>query len=232
MLQKLGALLLGVALGLPLSMAQTRGPVMSPPFSRGPGFAPANHITIGFRGPSRHLSPGLWLGAPFWYGDYPQQPQVTEASAPQVVVVQAQPASPPSPEPKLAEPLLIELQGDRYVRLRGNEAAQQGFPVEASYARAVSPKASAAKHPTSPAPEPEALPPVELIYRDGHHADLHEYTIVDGTIYARGDYWTDGYWEKKIQISTLNLPATMKANQEHGVKFTLPTSPNEVVTRP
>ena len=56
--------------------------------------------------------------------------------------------------------------------------------------------------------------------------------IVEGILYAQGEYWNDGYWTKKIQLSALNLPATRTTNQEHGVNFLLPTSPNEIVTRP
>jgi len=51
-------------------------------------------------------------------------------------------------------------------------------------------------------------------------------------IYARGDYWNDGYWTKKIQLAALDLPATAKASQELGSKFVLPTSPNEVILQP
>jgi hypothetical protein len=51
-------------------------------------------------------------------------------------------------------------------------------------------------------------------------------------MYARGDYWRDGYWTKNIQLSALNISATLKTNQDHGVKFVLPAGPNEVVTRP
>jgi hypothetical protein len=51
-------------------------------------------------------------------------------------------------------------------------------------------------------------------------------------MYSKADYWTSGSWTKKIQIADLDVPATMRINQERGVKFALPTSPNEVVMRP
>ena len=51
-------------------------------------------------------------------------------------------------------------------------------------------------------------------------------------LYARGDYYTDGYWNKKIDLATLNVAETMQANASRSVKFTLPSSPNEVITRP
>jgi hypothetical protein len=61
---------------------------------------------------------------------------------------------------------------------------------------------------------------------------VSDYAIVGVVMYARGDYWQNGYWTKNIQLSALNVPATLKANQDNGVKFTLPSSPNEVITRP
>jgi hypothetical protein len=71
-----------------------------------------------------------------------------------------------------------------------------------------------------------------LIFRDGHHEESSDYSIISGVIYARGDYWTSGSWSKQIPLSQLDLPATLKANQERGVTFRLPGAPNEVVTRP
>ncbi|HTU42661.1 MAG TPA: hypothetical protein VMF10_13205, partial [Candidatus Aquilonibacter sp.] len=58
------------------------------------------------------------------------------------------------------------------------------------------------------------------------------YSIANGILYAQGDYYTDGYWNKKIDLSALDVPETLQANADHGVKFVLPSSPNEVVTRP
>ena len=213
---------------LPVAAAQVRGPSMALPFVRGPvAFTSAARGSVTFRG---HHGAGVWLGTPLWYGDY-TSPQPVESS-PQVVVVQP-PANELSAPAKLAEPLLIELQDGHYVRFQGDDAAQRGFPAEAEYAKSTPPKPSATVHHSAPEKlAPASLRPVELIYRDGHHMDVDQYTIMDGTIFVSGDYWTDGYWQKKIQISSLNLPATIKANQQHGVKFVLPTSPNEVVTRP
>ena len=59
-----------------------------------------------------------------------------------------------------------------------------------------------------------------------------EYTIMSGTIYSKADYWTTGSWTRKIQIADLDVPATLRLNQERGLKFVLPASPNEVVVRP
>jgi hypothetical protein len=79
---------------------------------------------------------------------------------------------------------------------------------------------------------PRELPPILLIFRDGHSQEVRDYTIADGFLYARGDYYTDGYWTKKIALTTLNITETLQANNERNVKFVLPASPNEVITRP
>ncbi len=71
-----------------------------------------------------------------------------------------------------------------------------------------------------------------FVFRDRHREQSNDYSIISGVIYARGDYWTNGYWSKQIPLSQLDLPATFQANQERGIVFRLPSAPNEVVTRP
>ena len=78
----------------------------------------------------------------------------------------------------------------------------------------------------------QELPPTVLVYRDGHKEEVSDYTITSGTIYSKADYWSSGSWTKKIQIADLDVPATLKLNQERGLKFVLPASPNEVIMRP
>jgi hypothetical protein len=70
-----------------------------------------------------------------------------------------------------------------------------------------------------------------LAFRDGHKEEVGSYTIVDGTMYTKADYWTSGSWTRKIQITDLDLPATLKLNKERGVNFALPAGPYEVVIR-
>jgi hypothetical protein len=76
------------------------------------------------------------------------------------------------------------------------------------------------------------LPPVVLVFRDGHSEEVRDYTIADGMLYARGDFYTDGYWNKKIDLFNLDVTQTLQANAAREVKFVLPSSPNEVITRP
>jgi hypothetical protein len=79
---------------------------------------------------------------------------------------------------------------------------------------------------------PRELPPAILVFHDGRREEVSDYTIMSGTIYSKADYWTTGSWSRKIQIADLDVPATLRLNQERGVKFVLPSSPNEVVVRP
>ena len=66
----------------------------------------------------------------------------------------------------------------------------------------------------------------------GHTEELSSYSIIGTTLYAKGDYWSSGSWTRKIQMAELNIPATVKRNQERGVNFELPAGPNEVILRP
>jgi hypothetical protein len=76
------------------------------------------------------------------------------------------------------------------------------------------------------------LPPAILVYRDGHTEEINSYSIIGPVIYTKADYWTSGSWTRKIQIADLDLPATFKQNQDRGVKFDLPSNPDEVMIRP
>jgi hypothetical protein len=76
------------------------------------------------------------------------------------------------------------------------------------------------------------LPSAVLVFRDGHKEEIGKYVIVSGTIYTSSDYWNSGSWTRKVQIADLDVPATLKLNQERGAKFALPSGPNEVMMRP
>jgi hypothetical protein len=121
-------------------------------------------------------------------------------------------------QPVTPQPLMIELQNGRYVRV--NRAAADGEAVLLDLAPD-----------RTPSP-PHELAPVLLVFRDGHSEEVRDYTIADGILYASGDYYTDGYWNKKIDLSTVNVARTLGANAVRNVKFVLPSSPNEVITRP
>ena len=200
--------------------AQTRGSLGFGGFRNGAGFA--GHSGRGFG--SRNL---VWFGDPFFYSDYAPPAYAPPASP--VVIIQSPAAAAPA-EPK-SEPLMIEWQGDRYVRLGADQESPRVLSLDYSEAPSGSSRANIqpySQHRISLGD----LPPLILIFRDGHHENVSDYVIADGTLYARGDYWRDGFWTKTVQLSALDIPATLRANSESSVKFVLPSGPHEVVTRP
>jgi hypothetical protein len=182
-----------------------------------------------FAYPIPFFSDGYYSDALYDSG-YPVAPQ------PNVIIMQA-----PSREesaaarfPVSAQPLLIELQGDHYVRVSGEdnsgaktiEKASDRMPADNMPARQGD-VAVAATHRAM-----QELPPTVLIFRDGRREEVSDYTIADGVLYARGNYYVDGSWNRKIELSSLNLPETFDANRSRGVRFQLPSAPNEVIVGP
>jgi len=144
---------------------------------------------------------------------------------------------PAAHQPSSSDPLMIELQNGRYVRVNSTAANGDALPLASSPALEATPSGT---HSTRPSSTPPLIatssehfpPPAVLIFRDGHREEVRDYTIADGFLYARGDFYTDGYWNKKIDLSTLNLNQTLQANADRSVNFVLPSAPNEVITRP
>jgi hypothetical protein len=145
------------------------------------------------------------------------------AQAP-VIVLQSPPAQAVAPAAAQApmQPLMIELQGDRYVRLSGEDDSRSEMVGGGIAESAVGPNHAAHKQPL----------PALLIFRDGHQEQAAEYTIADGILYAHRDFYSDGTWTRKIGLSALNLPETIRANQSQGVRFQLPAASNEVIVGP
>lgn len=162
---------------------------------------------------NRFLSP--FGSSAFWWDDgyYSQEreQEVVQQPAAPTVVQQATPIQ----ETKPINPLLIELQGDHFVRLTDSQVNQ--------------PLAGSAQSPGQQRPE---LPPAVLVFRDGHRQEVSSYSIIGPALYASGSFWTNGYWTQKVLLADLDLSATLRANQERGVKFVLPSAPDQVVTRP
>ncbi len=215
MLKAFAIALLGVTSITPLLYAQRGGVVIA----SGPHFGiQASPQGSGFHsGPFARRSTALYAGDPFFldYGDY-YRPNALQTSPPQVVIVQTAPV-PPEPAPAKLEPLMIEWRGDRYVRVANNAT-----PAPLDYA---GPSA------TSPTIAHPALP-ATLVFRDGSRQEIISYTIVGDALYTDGDRWISGSWSKKIALASLDVPSTLRVNQERGVPFRLPSSPNEVMVRP
>jgi len=126
------------------------------------------------------------------------------------------------------EPLLLEWRGDHWARVTSHGHAATG--AQPDYSGGSNGRSAPSVRNRAGQPPPE-LPPAVLVFRDGRKEEVSSYTIVSGTIYTKADYWTSGSWTKKIRIADLDLPATLRVNQERGVKFALPTGPYEVVMR-
>jgi len=159
----------------------------------------------------------------FFYDDYPFAAAVPEVTSSPYMVAQT-PALEETPAPRTPS-LLIELQGDRYVRYGGLPMTSSDTRGHESGLREVSASDGPRANLTS-----ENLAATVLVYRDGHREAVADYAIVGRVMYAHLTAETvDGL--HSIQISALDVPATVLANREHGVGFVLPR-PNEVVTRP
>jgi len=214
--------LLAAAVLLPAAHAQMGGRVNPPaltavgtrfPVPGGARFAGAQPPFVPHR--------AIYLGTPFLFPDYPSEPVVVQAP-PQIVMVQ-QPAVPEVSDAVKPGPLMIEWRENRYVRVSGGE--NRSIPAQPDYA-------GAPAHPAAASTPRQELPPAILVFRDGTRQEVQEYVIANGVMYIHGGYGQDGYRTKQIQLSSLDVPATLEANQQRGAKFILPASPNEVVTRP
>ncbi len=73
------------------------------------------------------------------------------------------------------------------------------------------------------AAEPQAQQPVAdqpqtvLVFKDGHQSTVMNYAIVGSTLYDLSDGRT-----KKVALAELDLPATVKQNDDRGVELRLP----------
>jgi len=243
MFRRLSIALLAVTVFVPLSSAQIRGAMGRPVFVGHAGLARGVRGGVGLHHERRPFTRGMFLGSPFFYSNYDgSAPYVVEgdvgsdveSAPPQFVVVQPVSAD-DSPRKTRLTPLLIEWQGDRYVRFGGTEeTAERGTSTHPDYAEPTiaktpaKPAMSATQKERSESPAGE-LPLAVLVYRDGHREEIPDYAIADGVIYVRGNNWQNGYWTKRIPLSALDAPATMQANQQRGVKFMLPSAPNVVI---
>ena len=241
MTKLIGIAWLAASVALPCAEAQ-RGMA----FGRGGGFgghsitAPARGAVISGIPNSGHpfrqrFFPGsIFLGEP-WLADYTED---LNPSPPAVVVVETAPAMPATAkaaeETKApASALLIEWQGDHYVRYNGTgpNAGLQAQNARLDYSEASGvPVQTGEKNTRSSSAQP--LAPALLIFRDGRRTEVSNYAIIGRVMYVNSDYWSSGAWQQEIQLADLDLPATLKLNQDRGVKFVLPAGPNEVITRP
>ena len=172
------------------------------------------------------------------YSDYLSSTGYPVASQPSVIVFETSPAATPVPERTPAEPLIIELQGDRYVRVSGEQTSETESETKMIDRRPDPPRrpqqpAGGATH----AAAARDLAFTVLVFRDGHREEVSDYTIADGFLYTRSDFFTPGFytpgsWNRKIELRSLDLSETLESNQSRGVRFQLPVAPNEVIVGP
>jgi hypothetical protein len=243
------ALSLALPLMLPLMLLATAVFVPSAPAQRG-GFASRGAVgamvarsgggararSMRPRGAGRYL--GGWGDAGLFYPDYDAGYDYGPAlELPPPQWVPAQPAF-RTPAAKPAEALVLEREGDHWVRITpygppqtvGQAAAPSNPPERASNAHPETPAAARGQVPAAakpPAPLPP--PPAVLVFRDGHQEQIGQYRIMGATIYVNTDYWSSGAWTRTIPLADLDVPATLKLNQQRGANFRLPSSPDEVM---
>jgi hypothetical protein len=72
----------------------------------------------------------------------------------------------------------------------------------------------------APAPEPAAIQPATvLVFRDQHKQEVQNYAIVGHTLWDFAPQHT-----RKIALADLDIPATVKANDDRGVTFRVPAA--------
>jgi hypothetical protein len=82
------------------------------------------------------------------------------------------------------------------------------------------PEVAPAPEATKPSPaEAREQIPIVLVYRDGREQEVKNYAIIGQTLYDLGTFVAH-----KIPLAELNLKATIKANDDRGVEFSVPAS--------
>lgn len=90
-------------------------------------------------------------------------------------------------------------------------------PAPIDESRVYHPGAASAEPVASDTSTPQR-PPIVLVYKDGHQRELQNYAIVGQYVYD-----ISGYTSQKIALADLNLGATVKANDDRGIEFALPS---------
>lgn len=209
--------------------------------SRGGGAIAAGH---GSRMGGRQLRRGRGYYAGAGYGGYGYTPyadsdvlyasdfdptyEPAEEMGPRVVSREPYPATVLAPPAKSSGGMVLELEGDHWVKMTSSGPPQiVGQAVQVS--TPASPGPSAKTRVSAPAKPPVEAPRAVLVFRDGHQEEIGQYRIMGGMITVAADYWSTGSWTKQVPVSDLDVPATLKLNGERGTHFRLPSGPNEVM---
>ncbi len=93
---------------------------------------------------------------------------------------------------------------------------------------AYGPPPSVAQPAPTPTPAPEVKPgePTVLVFRNGKQQEETNYAIMGDTLYVFDQA------KKKISLADLDIPATVKANDDRGMEFRMPPTPAKKKTTP
>lgn len=198
----------------------------------GRGRVTIGHGRRGARGRSvRGRRGGYYGGSYYWPPYYYPDGGYVEEAAPQEeppAPVAYPPQPPPQPAPPV-ESLLLEYHNGQWVRVpTGAQTPAGPLTPQPDSARAPGARPNAASRQQSA--RPPAVPrKTVLVFTDGLKEEVSKYVIEGNMLYASVDYWSTGSWTKAIPLYTLNIPATIKLNQKRGVRFRLPSGPNEIM---
>jgi hypothetical protein len=227
----LAAALMGATLFAPSAPAQVRGMHAFGPAPRArSSFRFSGRAGFGHPGQRRFYAGYAFLPPPYFYPDYysgygPETPE--EPPAPMFA---AQPPEPPLPVASPVEPLLMEYHGGQWMRIpTGSEMPVGPQSTQPESAQTSSPRPGIAGQEVRQ--QPPQLPPAVLVFRDGHQEEVEKYMIHGNVLYTSADYWSTGSWTRKILMADLDVPATLKLNEERGAKFDLPSGPGEIMVR-
>ena len=86
----------------------------------------------------------------------------------------------------------------------------------------------AAQPVSAPAPEVQPGAPIVLVFRNGKQQEVTNYAIMGDTLYVFDQTQT----KKKIALAELDIPATVKANDDRGMEFRVPPSAKKKASAP
>lgn len=152
-------------------------------------------------------------------------------NSPPVQVFVDPPAQPPVPPPPPADSFLLEFHDGQYVRIpTGGQLPNPPELTSGDTSRASGARPGGAHQKEAALPVP-ALPRAVLLFREGSREEIERYVIQNDVIYAGSNYWSTGSRTQTIPIAQLDVPATLKLNQQRGAKFRLPSGPGEIAVR-
>jgi hypothetical protein len=168
---------------------------IQPLFPGRPIHHPPHHPTHG----GRNGNLPFYGGLPYYWGGGYYQPMIVEPA--QDTTEQA------TEDDYRCGPTIFDRRGPR---CSDNDRLEEVVvkDVEPAHPRADAP----------PPPEPAVQPKTVLIFRDGHKEEVQNYAIVGENLIDFGET------RRKVALTALDVPATVKANDERGIDFTLPVS--------